>query len=144
VYHLIYRSQASTPLDDAQLTHLLEQSRAFNLGHDLTGLLLYTPDHQFLQVLEGDEHVVRALYYGRIVHDLRHHDCFVLSEGPGLQRSFADWSMGFLTHQHTDVATEPGFVEMSRVRHLLPLLASDPPGLRQLLLDFVARHDPLD
>lgn len=141
MYHLIYRSQATETLDTSQLTSLLEQSRTFNLGHDLTGLLLYSPDQQFLQVLEGDKEVVRTLYYEHILADPRHHDCWVLSEGPWTHRSFPDWSMGFLTDQHLDSLTEPGFMEISRLRRVLPLLARAHPALSQVLLDFVERYD---
>ena len=58
MYHLIYRSQATAAFNAAQLTSLLEQARAFNRRQNLTGLLLCTPDQQFLQVLEGDEQAV--------------------------------------------------------------------------------------
>ncbi len=141
MHHLIYRSQATQAFDASQLTSLLAQARAFNLRHNLTGLLLHTPDQQFLQVLEGEEQAVRTLYYEHIVADPRHEDCFVLSEGPGMQRSFPDWSMGFLTDEHVDLSKTPGFVEISRLRLVLPLLTHTHPGLRRLLLDFVQQYD---
>ncbi|GAA3975889.1 BLUF domain-containing protein [Hymenobacter antarcticus] len=143
MYHLIYRSQATQPFDASQLTRLLEQARASNLHQDLTGLLLYTPDQQFLQVLEGDEQAVRTLYYEHIMHDPRHDDCFVISEGVWTHRSFPDWKMGFLTDQHTDELTKPGFLEISGLRLVLSLLASNHPGLSRLLLEFVKRYDKI-
>ena len=143
MYHLIYRSQATAPLEPAQLTQLRDQARAFNQRHDLTGLLLYSPDHEFLQVLEGEEDAVRALYHQHIAHDPRHRDCFVLSEGPWLHRSFPDWRMGLLTPGHLDAATPPGFLAGSRLRRLLSRLAQAHPGLDQLVREFVAQHNPV-
>ena len=143
MYHLVYRSQATALLDTAQLTQLLEQARLFNQQHDLTGLLLYSPDHQFLQVLEGNKEVVRSLYYEHIPHDPRHQDCYVLVEGPWLHRSFSDWSMGLLTSTYLDSPTPPGFMALNRLEQVLPLLAGAHPGLSRLLTDFVARYDPV-
>lgn len=47
-----------------------------------------------MQVLEGPEADVRALY-ARIQHDPRHAQVVTVSEGPGPQRRFAEWRMGF-------------------------------------------------
>lgn len=143
MYHLIYRSRATATLDASQLTSILEQARAFNRHQNLTGLLVCTPDQQFLQVLEGDERAVRTLYYEHIAADPRHHDCSVLSEGPGMHFSFPNWSMGFLTSEHVDVSTNPGILEISRLHLVLPLLAPSHPGLslRHLLLDFVKQYE---
>lgn len=139
-YHLIYQSRAQAPFDTPALTALLLQARVFNRQHHLSGLLLHTPDGRFLQILEGDEAAVRALYYDRIVHDPRHRRCRVLGEGPCAERSFADWNMGF---------------RVADARELRALLVTAPPGapalfaplprlrpeLLQLLLDFVARNE---
>ncbi|OON67234.1 BLUF domain-containing protein [Hymenobacter sp. CRA2] len=145
MYHLIYHSQARMAFDTPQLTELLEQSRAFNAAHDITGLLLYTPNQQFMQVLEGGEDEVRHLYYERIAVDARHHDCVVLSEGPWSRRSFPNWRMGFLTDEQSDLHTVPGYVELSRLRTLLPVLAPSRPALVHMLLEFIERYtDPAE
>ena len=140
LYHLLYQSQALTPFDTPALTALLYKCRAFNRAHYLSGLLLHTPDGRFLQILEGEEAVVNALYYDRIAVDPRHHSCRVLGAGGCAERSFADWNMGFRVANAeevyallaTDTPTE------------LVLPASQPhfrPELLQLLLDFVANHE---
>ncbi|GAA4035086.1 hypothetical protein GCM10022409_19590 [Hymenobacter glaciei] len=102
--------------------------------------MLYTPDRQFLQVLEGEKDVVRALYYEHIVADTRHEDCYVLNEGPWPFRGFPNWQMGFVTHQFIDVSTNPGYVEISRLQHVLSLLAEAHPGLSEFLQIFVERY----
>lgn len=140
LYHLVYHSQALTPFEQPALRALLEQSRVFNRENQLTGLLLHTPDGRFMQILEGEKEVVRALYYGQIVTDMRHHHCQVLSAGASTARSFADWSMGF---------------RVATAAELQVLLAGAPPagsgaaaappqlypGLLKLLLDFVTQHE---
>ena len=141
MYHLIYRSHATAGFEAAQLPRLLEQARTFNLQHGITGVLLYTPDRQFLQVLVGSEAAVRALYYERILADPRHEDSYVLSEGHWPQRSFADWSMGVLTAQPLEAAANPGFVDRDRLRHVLTQLTPAHPSLSELLHQFVARYD---
>jgi hypothetical protein len=53
LYHLIYESQVTRPFSKPELVNLLQQARQFNEANGITGLLLYTPDGRFLQVLEG-------------------------------------------------------------------------------------------
>jgi len=100
VFQLSYSSAAVRPLSHGALVDLLEQSRAANVTRRVTGMLLYRHS-RFLQLLEGDEAVVRALY-AMIVADDRHTDVRVLSEGRRLFRQFPTWTMAF-----RDLATEP-------------------------------------
>ena len=48
-----------------------------------------------MQLLEGDENVVRALF-GRIKLDPRHKDIYVLKEGTRAGRIFEKFAMGFV------------------------------------------------
>jgi hypothetical protein len=100
VFQLSYSSAAVRPLSHGALVDLLEQSRAANAARRVTGMLLHR--HQrFLQLLEGDEAVVRALY-ATITADDRHTDLRVLGEGRRLLRQFPTWTMAF-----RDLAAEP-------------------------------------
>ncbi|SFQ32191.1 Sensors of blue-light using FAD [Hymenobacter arizonensis] len=92
-YHVLYRSHATKPFTDAQLEDLLASARPFNAANQLTGLLLYN-DSRFVQVLEGPEAAVRALY-ARIQQDPRHTSVVTVSEGPGPGRRFGEWGMAF-------------------------------------------------
>ena len=92
-------------MNAAALAGLLHQCRTYNQQHDITGVLLHTPEGRFLQVLEGPETAVRHLYYHAILSDSRHHHCQVLGEGPWPQRSFATWTMGFRHAQPHDLRT---------------------------------------
>lgn len=139
LYHLLYHSQAQRPFDPPALTALLHQARALNRQQHLSGLL-HTPDGQFLQLLEGEETVVRALYYDHIAADRRHHCCRLLGAGACAERSFADWNMGFRVASSPELAAllatalppeRVVFAPQPRVR----------PELLKRLLDFVAHHE---
>ncbi|MCB2410728.1 BLUF domain-containing protein [Hymenobacter lucidus] len=93
IYQLLYRSQATALMAEAQLQQLLAWSQDYNAQHHITGLLLYSEGY-FVQVLEGPEQAVRELY-ARIQQDKRHHQIVTIGEGPEPERRFADWTMGF-------------------------------------------------
>ncbi|MCX6599442.1 MAG: BLUF domain-containing protein [Acidobacteria bacterium] len=94
VFRLVYTSTAAAPMFEEELTELLQKARRHNGLLGVTGALVYRED-TFLQVLEGPEEAVRALYYGSIQNDTRHKECLVLWEGAAQVREFDDWSMGF-------------------------------------------------
>jgi hypothetical protein len=128
VYHVAYRSHTGQFPTQVLLHELLEQSRAYNEAHDLTGVLLYSAG-QFVQVLEGGEAEVRAVY-ARIQRDPRHTDVLTLSQGPGPKRRFADWRMAFTTVAPTELDAALGAVARQRAPHLRALLelVGVPPG----------------
>lgn len=92
VYQILYRSRATQPFSETQLQELLAWSRAHNTELNITGLLLYS-DGRFVQVLEGPEAAVLALY-ARIQNDPRHSQVVTVREGLCSERRFADWTMG--------------------------------------------------
>jgi hypothetical protein len=92
-YHVFYLSQAKLGLVLADIEAIVDWSRNYNRQHQITGLLLYS-DGRFVQVVEGEETAVRALF-ARIQQDARHQQVVTLSEGPGPQRWFAEWSMAW-------------------------------------------------
>jgi hypothetical protein len=94
LYHLIYQSKATLSFSDVELKLLLEKARDFNAQSNITGLLLYGNGY-FIQLLEGDDDVVRSLYYQRIAPNASHHDLKVLREGMIEQRLFHRWAMAF-------------------------------------------------
>ena len=79
--------------------------------------------------------------HGPIAADRRHRDCVVLSEGPWPRRSFPTWSMGFLADKHAAALSEPGYLQISRIRFVLLLLAPAHYALSNLLLRFIDRYD---
>ncbi len=93
LHELVYVSLAEHPMSDEELRQLLAQARAHNVAHGITGLLVYR-DREFMQLLEGEEADVVALYQ-HIERDRRHLQVYRMWEGPILERSCQDWSMGF-------------------------------------------------
>ena len=105
MHHIIYLSQAKADLTPADLLTILRQARANNQRQHVTGALVYGRG-QFMQVLEGEEAVVTAIYQ-QIVTDPRHEAAFKLADKPIRGRSFQDWSMAFaeLTSVQFDALT---------------------------------------
>jgi hypothetical protein len=87
MFRLVYVSSAIAPFSQTELLDLLAKARAKNQRLDVTGMLLYK-DGNFMQVLEGEETVVRELF-ACIERDPRHFGTIVLLEEMGF-RSFAD------------------------------------------------------
>jgi len=122
-------------VDAAALDTLLKQSRAYNQEHDITGVLLHTPEGRFLQVLESPRAAMRHLYYYAILSDMRHHHCQVLGEGSWPKRSFATWTMGFRQAQSHDLRTLLGEAAPDDLG--LILRPYPRPQLLGLVLDFM-------
>ncbi len=68
VFHLVYVSAATHPLDKADLLQMLKEARERNQQLGVTGLLLYK-DGDFTQLLEGDKATVKALFQDSIRKD---------------------------------------------------------------------------
>ena len=93
VFRLIYRSHDLIPAAERKtaLGELFSTARSHNSKHGLTGALLLSQDC-FVQALEGDEAIVRALY-AKITADPRHDDVTVLETTWDVERVFSRWAM---------------------------------------------------
>jgi hypothetical protein len=100
VFQLVYSSTAVRPFTPEALVDLLEQGRTCNAERRVTGVLLYRHG-RFLQLLEGDEAVVRGLY-ASITSDPRHRDVTTQGLRRRVRRQFPTWTMSF-----RDLASEP-------------------------------------
>lgn len=110
LYTLIYRSQVTFPLNDEALTHLLKECRQKNSQKNITGILLYGYGF-FIQMLEGEEHAVRSLFYDKILIDTRHNRAKVLNEGPALRRLYSEWAMAFHPYDPEAMLGIKGYVD---------------------------------
>lgn len=91
---LIYQSQASEAFSPDQLRRLATSSSEANAGAGITGVLLFD-GRRFLQVLEGPEPEVQALFL-RLLADPRHREVQTVLHTEAAQRSFSGWSMRLL------------------------------------------------
>jgi hypothetical protein len=91
----VYTSTATRHLTDDDLAELLHQCVRNNERAGLTGLLLHR-DGRFMQVLEGPDEAVEAVF-AVIAADDRHTDVRQLLDESIAARQFPAWSMGFRT-----------------------------------------------
>jgi hypothetical protein len=131
---LVYMSAATRQFDAIELTALLAKARQKNESLDISGMLVYHKD-SFLQVLEGRESTVDALYE-RITADDRHTNCQLLLKTHVDRRSFGDWTMGFADTKLFGPKSLPGFNDFFGRRFSRQRFAADPSMAHKLLLAF--------
>jgi len=93
LHHIIYLSRATEPFSDDDLRTLLEEARQQNAAQRITGALVHG-NEQFVQIIEGEESVLAALYE-RLLLDPRHTQLVKFADKAIDHRSFADWSMAY-------------------------------------------------
>ena len=137
VYQVVYHSIATHPMpSSADNASLLEQARAYNNAHGITGLLLYAETTgEYLQVLEGEPETVKALYE-RIKADPRHHSVGTVAEGVMTDRALPNWRMGFAPLEADELGQLAGYINPRAM--YLPDAST---ALLDLLADFARTRD---
>ena len=107
MFSLVYVSRATENFSLGQLADMMMTFQAKNLRVNVTGLLLYK-DGNFMQLLEGEQHVVLELY-GKIRRDSRHTNVITLIDEPMAAQTFPDWSMGFKNLDLIKTSEVPGY-----------------------------------
>jgi hypothetical protein len=92
-FQLTYISTARDGLSVADCADILTKSNENNALKGVSGLLLFN-SRRFVQVLEGKEEAVRAVY-ARICADPRHHGMVIVGEECVAERQFDQWAMAF-------------------------------------------------
>jgi hypothetical protein len=92
LYSLLYVSRSLIAADSEEMSAIARSSQRNNQTRGLTGFLYYD-NAAFLQVLEGLEPDVRALF-DVIAADRRHDSVRMLGFQPVSNRAFGGWSMG--------------------------------------------------
>lgn len=134
MFQLVYLSSAITPFTKDQLLALLAKSRENNGRAGITGMLLYK-DGNFMQVLEGEEKAVKAIF-AKITRDSRHRGVLTLLEVWREERQFPDWSMGFRDLRSAEALATPGYSEFLNTPLTGEEFSSDPTRCQKLLLTF--------
>jgi hypothetical protein len=135
IQHLLYRSKATHPLTTGQLAQVVEQAQHWNEKHQITGLLCYSSDRYFVQVLEGPAPAVHALY-ANIQRDNRHGQVTTLSDKASATRWFADWKMALIETEPADFFWLIGYLEAKVSNLVKPAIPITDPHLLTLLKQF--------
>jgi hypothetical protein len=133
MFSLTYVSSAVKPFSPRELRDLLEICVRNNRRLEVTGMLLYR-DGKFMQVLEGEESVVKGVYE-KLGRDPRHSGLVALLRGSVSDRNFPDWSMGF-RDLGADLDNPEGYSEFLNVPLTDKLFRTDPSQAQKLLLSF--------
>ncbi len=91
MFELTYSSFASPDLNKKDIFEIERISTFYNAINDITGCLVYH-NKEFVQILEGDELVVKALF-AKITKDNRHRAISSVFIGSIAERQFKDWRM---------------------------------------------------
>lgn len=110
MYEIVYTSLATHDLGPAELTALLDHARQANQARGITGMMIYRK-REFLQLLEGEQAAVQALYE-RIACDERHQHIAKIWDGPIAARSFGDWEMAFMAPDDASLQAHPGYRDL--------------------------------
>ena len=131
---LIYVSTSKKLLSNEELLEILKVSRDNNGSEEVTGLLLYKGGN-FMQVLEGNEAVVTALYE-KIKKDARHKDVAVISKEEIQVRQFPAWQMAFQNLDDPAIKNEPGYSQFLQDEFTAEIYRENPLRAYILLLTF--------
>ena len=137
MFSLVYISSAIRPFTPSQLVDIMEKSHHNNTALGVTGMLLYK-DGNVMQVLEGEEEIVRTLY-AKIGRDPRHRGLLTLMQGPLAVRQFESWSMGFKDLGTADAIATPGYSEFMNTPLTGAEFSGDPTRCQRLLTTFKTR-----
>ena len=128
---ILYVSSVNDTVTEADLQKILATSRKNNQLNAITGVMCVAQMH-FLQILEGPENNLIKLY-SKIIDDRRHHDCMLLGIYPIEERTFKDWSMGYIKNPDAKISLDRSEILKYRdrdqadelvkiMRHLISLL----------------------
>jgi hypothetical protein len=140
VFYLVYVSSATALFSRAELAEILETSRRRNAARGISGALLYK-DGNLMQVLEGDESAVRALY-DTIRRDPRHQGLITVMDGYEETRQFAEWSMAYRDIRADETSSLPGYSHFLNTPLTAAEFGTDPTLCQQLLTTFKESLSP--
>lgn len=122
-------------MSSQELRSLQQHSQAFNRQHHISGLLLYA-NQQFMQLLEGEQGIVKQLCH-RIGQDARHSNMTILLDGPQPRRLFPHWNMGLLEVDAPEFTWLNGYIDPRLRAGLIPPSYNVNRVIMGLLEDFV-------
>ncbi len=133
VRQIVYISAARSGFDAEDLQEIFSRSVENNSRAGITGLLLYR-DLEFMQVIEGPEPAIEALY-ARIARDPRHSLVIKLLDQILPEREFPDWAMQVVNLRDRSVSEFAAAGQDLEVADLRSL-AGSPSRAKRLLREF--------
>lgn len=105
MFALVFKSIASADLNIHSYEQIIAKSEDCNHKNDITGFLIFHKGH-FLQLMEGEETIIRNLY-DTIRLDPRHSDCLLVCTENIHSRLFNSWNLFFddMYSSNKDIAT---------------------------------------
>lgn len=141
IRQLLYFSLTSRDLSEQDLLDLLKASRARNIDHEVTGLLIYV-GHYFVQHIEGAPAKIEQLA-SNIKADDRISDFTVLLDVESENRVFPNWLMGFNSLVDLDVQIKDGFINLKSSKDLDTLEVTNDAALSMMRRFYEGnRHAP--
>lgn len=134
MYHLAYFSTATKHFTEEELNLLLKNSQQKNQERGITGILLFI-EGCFLQILEGEQATVNALY-NKVKKDTRHSDILRIFKGETTERVFKKWSMGFKNIPFVEYKQQTGFEDISNDDFIEKVIKTNHPKIIQTLHNF--------
>ncbi len=151
MFEIVYRSKAAHDFVLSDVEQLHTQAQSKNANNNITGVLLFDGLY-FLQIIEGEKEGIEQLF-ANIKSDSRHVDVEQLWSQYSNeidQRTFANWSMGFVKANEgslgpeselTDGSEKPDSGYVSHGSRLFKILSESPDYGAQ---SFLLRHSNED
>ncbi len=139
-YQIIYSSESATPMQMDDLEEILDQARDRNATQQITGALVYV-DGTFLQVLEGEAALVKALM-AAIALDVRHETVTILKEAEIPAPIFSDWRMAYVSATPEQVAQWAGLPGTTAIPDILDNMRRDPHKAAQVAQSILSVLSP--
>lgn len=131
---IVYLSASCHLFTDDELVEILTKSRLKNSPLGITGMLLYN-DGSILQILEGEETVVRNLF-DTIKKDNRHKGLIKMFDCKIASRNFSEWSMGFKQLSNEDWSELNGHWNLADMEAFSTVVDSADQGILAIIKSF--------
>ena len=126
IYTICYLSSANYTLNIQDLENIFKITLKNNIQNSISGILIYA-EGNFLQVLEGEELALKALFQ-KIKSDKRHHNLITLLSKKNKDRIFESYQSGFsIVAKKADMKSLKNYLKflndnMLDANHLISLL----------------------
>lgn len=132
---MIYSSEAAPDLVLADFEKMLAEFRVRNQARGITGMLLLV-EGVFVQILEGESDRVLTLMRS-LERDGRHRDMKVFYRSFVEERSFASWSMAYMSPSAEEVARWAELGGATTIQDVVASLESDPKRVESFIVNLL-------